>query len=214
VIEQEVSAMSSSRSGTAIRSRRVVTPAVAQPDRWASHLVRNGLVAGLLVVQVLLLALTLVPVGPVLWTGPGAVAWFLVLSGLTVGGLGLVALGMDTRFGLSPAAGGRLHRNGIYQFVRHPMSLGLGLVAMGATAASARLLGLVALVLLSVSLVAGASVEDRLLQRTFGWEFALYARGVPAIVPRPWRRRHPRAVGRARRARAAEGTQAQPVQMF
>lgn len=175
------------RSGGATRARRVVTPAVELPGPLASSSVRGGLIAAVLAGQVLLVALVLVPLGPVLWTGRGAAGAVMALVGLVVAGLGLLALGRDVRFSPVPARGSRLHRTGIYAFVRHPMYTGLALAALGVTVATGRLLAVLASLLLLALLTVKAHLEDLILQRKYGWEFAVYAMRVPAIVPQPWR---------------------------
>ena len=179
--------MSHSRSGGTVRSRRVVTPAVELPGPLGSARVRQGLVVGMVAGQVALVLLVLLPVGPVLWAGRDTLGWVLTVTGLVVGALGLLALGKDTRVSPVPPSGGRLHRNGVYAFVRHPMYLGLGLFALGVTVVTGRLLALVGFVLLAVLLVVKARIEDHVLQRKFGWEYAIYAMRVPSIVPQPWR---------------------------
>ena len=179
--------MSHPRQGSSVRPRRVVTAPTELSGALGSPRVRRMISASLVLGQVALVLLVLIPAGPVLWTGREGLGWALVVIGALVGALGLLGLGRDTRVTPVPASGGRLHRNGIYAFVRHPMYLGLTLLCLGATLISGRLLALFSLVLLIGLLTAKARVEDLILQRKFGWEFAVYSVRVPAIVPQPWR---------------------------
>jgi protein-S-isoprenylcysteine O-methyltransferase Ste14 len=156
--------------------------------RWTPRhrQVGNALVAA----QFLLVALCLLPVGPTF--GGGQLRWLglacLALAAL-VGGLALLALGRDTRVHPIPAPTAELRTRGIYSVVRHPMYAAVLLACAGVTLASGRVLSLVALVLLSGVLHVKARFEDRMLSQAFGWQFAVYAQRVPAIVPQPWRGR-------------------------
>jgi protein-S-isoprenylcysteine O-methyltransferase Ste14 len=67
------------------------------------------------------------------------------------------------------------------------MYTALVLASAGATAITGRWLAVLATLALVVVLSVKAHVEDVVLQRRFGWEFAIYAARVPAVVPRPWR---------------------------
>ena len=153
------------------------------------HAARRQQLGTLIVlVQAVLLVACLLPVGPVLGliVAP-AVGWALIVVAALIGGLAVLALGRDLRITPIPAANARLHRNGIYAFIRHPMYLALVLGAVGVTLVSGRWLAILATVGLIAVLCLKAHIEDVILQRRFGWEFALYASRVPAIVPRPWR---------------------------
>ena len=143
----------------------------------------------LVAAQWALIVACLAPAGPRLdlpgWLGSVGIG-LVVLGGL-VGALALLSMGRRTRVHPVPEPGTRLHTTGIYAFVRHPMYLAVGAACLGAVLISGRVLGLVAAPLLGALLVAKASFEDRLLSRMFGWEFAVYASRVPAILPQPWR---------------------------
>jgi protein-S-isoprenylcysteine O-methyltransferase Ste14 len=149
---------------------------------------RKRLIGNLLVLgQLAMLGLCLLPVGPVLWDGlPVAGLVSLGLAAL-VGLLALAAMGRDLRVHPVPARGVRLRTEGIYGVIRHPMYLAVLLAALGVVLATGRLLGVVGLAGLVGVLTAKAAFEDRLLQSRFGWQFAVYACRVPAIVPQPWR---------------------------
>ena len=61
------------------------------------------------------------------------------------------------------------------------------LACLGVTLSSGRVLSIVSLVLLAGVLAAKMRFEDRLLEARFGWQFAVYASRVPALIPAPWR---------------------------
>ena len=149
----------------------------------------------LVVAQFSLIGLCLLPVGPVLFgsgagaaAGPARVAGLvcLVLAAL-VGGLAVLALGRDTRVHPVPHAGARLHTNGIYAVIRHPMYAAVLFACLGVTLVTGRLLALLSLIALGVVLHLKSQFEDRMLSAQFGWQFAVYASHVPALVPQPWR---------------------------
>ena len=146
----------------------------------------------LVVAQFALIALCLLPVGPTLFdpaSGDPVRIAGLVCMGLAalVGGLAFLALGRDTRVHPAPHAGTRLHTHGIYAVIRHPMYAAVLLACLGATLSTGRLLALLSLLALGVVLHVKAGFEDRLLSEQFGWQFAVYASHVPALVPQPWR---------------------------
>jgi protein-S-isoprenylcysteine O-methyltransferase Ste14 len=154
-----------------------------RPRAERKRLIGNALILA----QFGLLGLCLLPVGPVLWSGlrvAGLVS--MGLAGL-VGLLALAAMGRDLRVHPVPAEGVRLRTNGIYGVIRHPMYLAVLLAALGVVLSTGRLLAILAFAGLVVVLTAKAAFEDRLLQGRFGWQFAVYACRVPAIVPQPWR---------------------------
>lgn len=142
----------------------------------------------IVLVQVVLLVACLAPIGPVLGliVAP-AVGWALIGIAALIGALAVLAMGRDLRVTPMPAANGRLHRNGIYAFIRHPMYLALVTGAVGVTLISGRWLAILATIGLIAVLCLKAHIEDVILQRRFGWEFAIYASRVPALIPRPWR---------------------------
>ena len=153
-------------------------------DRERAHRVGTVLV----VAQFVLIGLVLAPVGPTLGSGQlRPVGMVLLALAAVVGGLALVALGRDTRVHPVPEQGTVLHTHGIYAFVRHPMYAAVLLACSGVTLATGRVLAIVALVLLMGVLAAKARLEDLFLEAMFGWQFAVYASRVPAILPQPWR---------------------------
>lgn len=138
-----------------------------------------------------LVALCLLPLGPVLWTLPAARTAGLVCLGLAalVGVLALAGLGRDARVHPVPAPEAQLHTAGIYGVIRHPMYAAVLLACLGVTLSTGRLLALVALVALAGVLHVKARFEDQRLAEQFGWQFAVYECRVPAFVPQPWRSR-------------------------
>jgi protein-S-isoprenylcysteine O-methyltransferase Ste14 len=154
-----------------------------RPNRERKRLIGTALV----VAQFTLLGLVLVPLGPVLWSGLRVAG--LVSLGLAalVGLLALLAMGRDLRVHPVPGEQAQLRTNGIYGVIRHPMYLAVLLAALGVVLSTGRLLAVLATVGLVVVLTAKAAFEDMLLQAKFGWQFAVYACRVPAIVPQPWR---------------------------
>jgi protein-S-isoprenylcysteine O-methyltransferase Ste14 len=147
--------------------------------------------SALVAAQFGLVALCLVPVGPVLWAVPAARTAGLVCLGLAalVGVLALVGLGRHTRVHPVPAAEAPLRTGGIYGVIRHPMYAAVLLACLGVTLSAGRLLALLALVALAGVLRVKARFEDQLLAEQFGWQFAVYECRVPALVPQPWRSR-------------------------
>jgi protein-S-isoprenylcysteine O-methyltransferase Ste14 len=121
----------------------------------------------------------------------GYAALLLALTGclLAVGGAALV---LTSRMELGPAwsfvpradeATG-LVTTGPYRFVRHPIYLGLSLLAMGETLAFAS--GPALLVVLAgivPTFVWRASAEEELLTATFGDRYALYRKQTKMIIP-------------------------------
>jgi protein-S-isoprenylcysteine O-methyltransferase Ste14 len=82
------------------------------------------------------------------------------------------------------------HRAGLvttgpYRLVRHPIYLGLILLALGqALAFSSWLAGLIVLVGIVPTFAWRAGAEERLLSRTFGERYAVYRRQTKMIIPR------------------------------
>lgn len=181
---------SRSPSGAASAERRLHAEGVTRRE-VASMLSRVGSL--LVAAQLVLVVACLAPVGPRVDLPTWVALVGLVLLGLggLVGIAALLAMGRRTRVHPVPAPDAQLHTTGIYAVVRHPMYLAVGLACLGAVLASGRVLGLVAVPLLGALLAAKAAFEDRILSRMFGWQFAVYASRVPAIVPQPWRA-HPR----------------------
>jgi protein-S-isoprenylcysteine O-methyltransferase Ste14 len=133
---------------------------------------------------------------PSLFAFPGTLegnaALLLALTGcvLAVGGAAVV---LTSRMALGPAwsfvaiadeATG-LVTTGPYRLVRHPIYLGLSMLAMGATLAFASWPALlVVLAGIVPTFVWRASAEEKLLIATFGERYVLYSKRTKLILPR------------------------------
>ena len=115
----------------------------------------------------------------------------LALSGCLVAVAG-AALVLRSRAELGPAwsfvpragQGTGLVTTGPYRLVRHPIYLGLVLLALGqALAFSSWLACLIVLVGIVPTFAWRARAEDTLLIRTFGARYALYRRQTKIIIP-------------------------------
>jgi protein-S-isoprenylcysteine O-methyltransferase Ste14 len=154
--------------------------------RWTPRHRRIGTL--LVVAQFLLIGLCLLPLGPTIGSGQLRTLGLLCLAlGAAVGGLALLALGSATRVHPVPDARTPLQVGGIYAWIRHPMYAAVLLACAGVTLSTGRVLSLVSLVGLAGVLAMKARFEDRMLQDKFGWQFAVYASRVPALLPLPGR---------------------------
>ena len=122
----------------------------------------------------------------------GLVALLLALGGclLAVAGVALVLtsraeLGSAWSFVPMADQGTGLVTTGPYRFVRHPIYLGLSMLAMGEAMAFGSWQAVV-LVLFAIvpTFVWRASAEERLLAHTFGQRYAEYRRQTKMMVPR------------------------------
>jgi protein-S-isoprenylcysteine O-methyltransferase Ste14 len=91
-----------------------------------------------------------------------------------------------------------LVEHGVYGVVRHPLYLGLVLLAIGTVAAHPSRATLAGAVGLLAGIAAKIAREDRALAATFGERWRSYRRDVPRLVPRLARRARDH-VGRASR---------------
>ncbi len=80
-------------------------------------------------------------------------------------------------------------RTGPYALVRHPIYTGLLLALFGTAIMEATAAAAVGFVLVAAGFVIKAGQEERLLMGKFGAQYLEYRTAVPALVPRPWRRR-------------------------
>ena len=143
----------------------------------------------LVAAQLGLVAGCLIPAGPALWSGLRTAGVIVLAGGAALGVLAVVAMGRDTRVHPVPGEGIDLHTSGVYALVRHPMYVAVLLACSGLTLVSGRALAVACLMALGVVLHLKSRFEDRLLFERFGWQFAVYASHVPALVPQPWRLR-------------------------
>lgn len=176
------------RDGAAMKtSMRYQETALPEETRSRNRRRRGDILVG---AQFALLGLTLVPVGPRFPLGwAQVVGWGAVAAGAVVGSLALGKLGRATKVHPIPAAGAPLRTTGIYGVVRHPMYLAVLLLASGATLISGRLVALLATSALALVLVGKLRFEEEMLEEQFGWQYSVYANHVPALLPRPGRRR-------------------------
>lgn len=130
---------------------------------------------------------------PLPWQPSAATRWLLLGTGFAafVGGLafavaGRLALGSSYRpsstVGASLATGHRLVTDGPYALVRHPMYLGLALMAFGSLALYRTWTTAWFVVQLPV-LAVRARREETLLEEVFGDEWRHYAARVPPWLP-------------------------------
>lgn len=79
--------------------------------------------------------------------------------------------------------GHRLRTDGPYGITRHPIYTGMLGMFLGTTLVTGALLVLLGSLAFAVYVAGKISTEERLLTATFGSEYALYRRTVPALIP-------------------------------
>ena len=134
---------------------------------------------------VFLAVLAFAPAGA-LWSTDGFVGFAGVA--LEVMGFGalvvsFVNLGKSLTAHPMPLASGKLKTTGLYAVVRHPIYLGLLLVAAGLTVHGASIGHIIGFVGLSVLLHIKAGFEERLLRGAYP-EYEAYARRVGRLIPK------------------------------
>lgn len=126
-----------------------------------------------------------------IFSGSSEASMALALLGCLLAGAG-AALVLRSRAELGPAwsfvpkadQGTGLVATGPYRLVRHPIYLGLVLLALGqALAFSSWLACLIVLVGIVPTFAWRARAEETLLSRTFGERYALYRRQTKMIIP-------------------------------
>jgi protein-S-isoprenylcysteine O-methyltransferase Ste14 len=126
------------------------------------------------------------------WTTP---AWLskgadlLLLLGLVVLAIGLVNLGRSATALPTPVSHGRLHSNGLYRYIRHPIYGGMMALAIGSAVPSGSIGIAAAASALVVWLAIKAAWEERLLSARYPG-YSEYAARTPRFVP-SFRRRPP-----------------------
>lgn len=107
----------------------------------------------------------------------------LTLLGLGFSVLARARLGRNWSGTVTLKQDHELIRAGPYRWVRHPIYTGLLAAVLGSAIALGEWRGLVALALITVSLLRKIQVEERFLTERFGAAYTRYQAEVPALVP-------------------------------
>lgn len=118
----------------------------------------------------------------------GAVGIVLVWIGAVVHVQARRVLAAHWRPAIAPAEPRELVQAGPYALVRHPLYAALALMTIGTAVAHPSLAVLAGGGGLVMGLALKAHAEDRALRECFGADWDAYARRVPALLPRPFRR--------------------------
>jgi protein-S-isoprenylcysteine O-methyltransferase Ste14 len=133
------------------------------------------------------------PAGPDSWLSrrwiPASASWPLAGATITVLGLLLTVwarrlLGANWSGTVTVKQGHELVLAGPYRYVRHPIYSGLLLAFAGSALARADCAGLLALLIVWLSLWRKWRLEERFMRDTFGPAYCDYAARTPAVVPR------------------------------
>lgn len=121
---------------------------------------------------------------------PRSLAWFWVGVGVTLAGLLFAVwarrhLGSNWSRSVTLKQGHELITSGPYGMVRHPIYTGLLTGFLGTTIAVGQVRGVLAFLLVLVSLWVKWRLEEKWMREEFGQTYVDYARRVPAVVPRP-----------------------------
>ncbi len=123
---------------------------------------------------------------------PTPLAWFglaCVLAGLLFTVWARRVLGQYWSVMPTLKASHAIIRTGPYALVRHPIYTGLLLALFGTAVMETTVAAATGFLLVLIGFVIKAGQEERLLTGHFGAPYAEYQAQVPALVPRPWRRR-------------------------
>ena len=137
-------------------------------------------------IQFLFLAVLVFAPAGALWSTDGFVGSAgvaLEVVGIAVLVISFINLGKSLTAHPMPLATGTLKTTGLYAVVRHPIYLGLLMVAAGVTVHGASIWHLVGFVGLSVLLHIKAGFEERLLRAAYP-EYEAYARRVGRLIPK------------------------------
>lgn len=140
----------------------------------------------LVTIQLALLALLGFVPGGTLWSVDGVVGlagWVLVGLGVVILGIAFVNLGSALTVHPIPLKKASLRTTGLYAIVRHPIYLGLLVLALGLVVLAASPWHIAFFAALSVLLHVKAGFEERLLLAVYP-EYAAYARRVGRLIPR------------------------------
>lgn len=117
----------------------------------------------------------------------GVFAIVLAVSSVILANTAVRTLGKEWSLTARVVEGHELATSGPYRFVRHPIySAMLGMLLATGLAVSHWLALFVGLVIFLVGTSIRIIREDRLLHETFGADFDIYSRRVPAIIPGIW----------------------------
>jgi len=116
------------------------------------------------------------------WLRPAALA--VLVAGLAIRWTAILTLGKSFSANVAIRESQKVHRTGLYRFVRHPSYLGLLLVflAVGLHARNWVSLAL-AVVPPTFALLYRIHVEEKALREAFGEEYAAYSRETRRLVP-------------------------------
>ena len=137
-------------------------------------------------IQLVLLALLGFVPGGSLWSVDGVVGlagWALVSLGVVILGVSFVNLGSTLTAHPIPLKKASLKTTGLYAVVRHPIYLGLLVLALGLVVLAASPWHIAFFVALSAVLHVKAGFEERLLRAVYP-EYEAYARRVGRLIPR------------------------------
>lgn len=133
------------------------------------------------------------PAAPDSWLSrrwmPASAGWALAGAGITILGLLLTVwarllLGANWSGTVTVKQGHELVLAGPYRYVRHPIYSGLLLAFAGSALARGDGAGLLALLIVWLSLWRKWRLEERFMRETFGPAYSDYAARTPPIIPR------------------------------
>lgn len=121
---------------------------------------------------------------------PPDLAWFWLGVGITLAGLlfavwARLHLGSNWSRSVTLKQGHELITSGPYAMVRHPIYTGLLTGFLGTAIAVGQVRGVLAFLLVLISLWVKWRLEEEWMREEFGQPYADYARRVPAVVPWP-----------------------------
>jgi protein-S-isoprenylcysteine O-methyltransferase Ste14 len=116
------------------------------------------------------------------WLRPLSLA--ILVLGLTIRGIAIFTLRRWFSMNVAIRDDQRVHRTGLYRFVRHPSYLGmeLGFLAIGLHSRNWACLALI-LVLPTLAMLYRIQVEESALREAFGEEYSAYSRATKRLIP-------------------------------
>jgi protein-S-isoprenylcysteine O-methyltransferase Ste14 len=120
--------------------------------------------------------------GGALWLRPLSLA--ILVLGLTIRAVSIFTLRRWFSMNVAIRHDQRVHRTGLYRFVRHPSYLGmeLGFLAIGLHSRNWAFLAII-VVLPTMAMLYRIHVEERALREAFGEEYADYSRMTKRLIP-------------------------------